>query len=435
MAGVRKRGKTYYGYFYGIKDGKKKRIDFKGTASKTETLNIARMKEDEHRRILLGYKEAPAIAERHKETAYAEIVAEYIAWGEAQGGRNGYPWNNAHANRVHSQLERFWPKALSLEIMGDLYGIVPGVEKAIQQLIEAGKNGKTINLNIGILKAFCNWCIERDYLTDNQLKKVKPVKEEASFNRRAVTMDELHRIVGVITANTDLFGYWQVLLPVACCMGIRSNAIKNLTVDDINLDKCQLRLQAKTAKNRKESVKAISAELAGLVLEYYRSGKVQQLYDKYYSRKDANKLPPKGALIYVPSHPARELDKILMLAGIEKENTEGRIDFHALRKAYATFIIESGANPKEAQAALDHSDPRITFNTYAQVRQDNMHRLADKVTKPVLDMFSSANTVPTANHAGKEKTATSDMTDGCGDALMVVHANLRSNQFSRWKLS
>ena len=143
---------------------------------------------------------------------------------------------------------------------------MPGVEKTVQQLIEAGKNGKTINLNVGILKAFCNWCIERDYLADNQLKKVKPVQEEAAFRRRAVTMEELRRIVGVVTANKDLFGYWQILLSMACCVGIRSNAIRNLTIEDLNLEKCQLRLQAKSAKNRKESFKAISQELAGLVL-------------------------------------------------------------------------------------------------------------------------------------------------------------------------
>ena len=73
-------------------------------------------------------------------------------------------------------------------------------------------------------------------------------------------------------------------------------------------------------------------------------------------------------MLYVPSHTARDLHEDLQRAGIAKQNDEGKIDFHALRTAFATVVVESGANPKEAQTLLRHSDPRITMNMYAKAR-------------------------------------------------------------------
>ena len=244
MAGVRKRGKTYYGYFYGIKDGKKKRIDFKGTGSKTETLNIARMKEDEHRRIMLGYKEAPTIAERHKETAYREVVSEFIAWGKAQGGRNGYPWSIRHARRMHSMLERFWPIELGFVLMGDVYGILPKVEKVIQSQLDQGKSGKSILHDISALNKFCEWCIQRDYLTDNPLKKLSQISTKPKTTRRAITKEELAKIFGVVLANTEVFGHWEILLLTSCCTGLRRGALQGLTIQDLDRQRRAVKLQA-----------------------------------------------------------------------------------------------------------------------------------------------------------------------------------------------
>ncbi len=396
MAGARKEklpSGLYQGWYKGIRNGKIGRIFFVGTSSYSETKRIAQKLEDEHRQIILGYREAPSASQRHRSTSYDKVAAEYLAWGNAQGGRNGFPWSERHARRSRLMLEEFWKESLKLETMGDLYGILPGVEKMIRQLIGDDKAGKTIQHNVSILRAFCRWCVDREYLSENPIRKLAKIDGTPKSHRRALTKDELARIFDVIVANPDRFEYWLVLLPVSCCTGLRSGAIKALTIDHLDLQRGEIRLDAPKAKNRKDGFKEISPELAGLVSDYYHSGKPKALYAKHYARTDATQQPPKKALVYVPSHPARELDKILKLAGIDKTTEEGKIDFHASRVAFATFIVEAGATIKEAQAALDHSDPRITSNVYARTRNGRMHELMDDVTKPVFDLIKCAYSV------------------------------------------
>jgi len=55
------------------------------------------------------------------------------------------------------------------------------------------------------------------------------------------------------------------------------------------------------------------------------------------------------------------------------------VDFHSLRNAFTTLVIDSGANVKEAQSLLRHSTPELTMNVYARARPERLVELADRV--------------------------------------------------------
>lgn len=75
----------------------------------------------------------------------------------------------------------------------------------------------------------------------------------------------------------------------------------------------------------------------------------------------------KEALLSVPSHPARELDKDLAAAGIPKRTEAGKVNFHACQVAYTTFVIEVSATVKEAQTPIRHSTARTRDPRLAEV--------------------------------------------------------------------
>ena len=56
--------------------------------------------------------------------------------------------------------------------------------------------------------------------------------------------------------------------------------------------------------------------------------------------------------------------------------------FHMLRHTHATLLIENGANMKDVQERLGHTDIRITMNTYAHV--------TPKMRKQTVDIFENA---------------------------------------------
>lgn len=110
------------------------------------------------------------------------------------------------------------------------------------------------------------------------------------------------------------------------------------------------------------------------------------------------------ALLYVPSHPARELDKDLKAAGIPKRTSEGKIAFHALRTSFVTLAYEAGANHKEAQELARHSNPTLTANTYGRTRNERLVKVTEMVADRVLLGGIGANMVHETKDGVAEKT-------------------------------
>jgi hypothetical protein len=66
----------------------------------------------------------------------------------------------------------------------------------------------------------------------------------------------------------------------------------------------------------------------------------------------------------------------LEAAGVPYETSEGVADFHALRSAYITYLVASGASVKTCQTLARHSDPKLTIGIYAKA---SLHDIAGAV--------------------------------------------------------
>ena len=129
-------------------------------------------------------------------------------------------------------------------------------------------------------------------------------------------------------------------------------------------------------------------------------------------------------LLYVPSRPARDLDKDLERADITKRIPGlGKVDFHACRVGYTTF--HRGRRQREGGAdAPRHSTPQLTLGLYARDRQENLGRLADTdgsnsarfrpsrcPTEPPFALPPDIETVPTRSELGLANLKTGGLTD------------------------
>jgi len=65
----------------------------------------------------------------------------------------------------------------------------------------------------------------------------------------------------------------------------------------------------------------------------------------------------------------------LATAGIDLTDRNGNeICFHSLRYSYISFLANSNTPPKVVQELARHSDPRLTFNTYARTFEDSKQK-------------------------------------------------------------
>ena len=89
-------------------------------------------------------------------------------------------------------------------------------------------------------------------------------------------------------------------------------------------------------------------------------------------------------MLVVPQNTSLMLDIDLRAAGIPKDTPEGKVDFHALRVAYVTFIFEGGATPPEARELARHRHPELTLGVYARTRTARLQALVDEVAMTIL---------------------------------------------------
>jgi integrase len=368
--GFKKDKTPYPRWRFQYTDAKGVRRTAAGYTSRRETEKLAQRVQSEQDCIRKGYRPAPRSSDACR--AFAQISAEYQAWGQAQGGRGGRSWSVCHARKKKSHLA-YWQEALGLETLADLAGCLPRVEKALRELSERGRTGKTLMNTAETLAAFCDWCLQRGYLAENPIKGLGSFDATPRESRRAMTREEIQRLLAVATEER------RILYETAFCTGLRANELRQITAAHLDRTLGGLRLDAAWTKNRKAGLQPLPGPLFDRLVELAK-GKA-----------------PGEALLYVPSHPARELDKDLTKAGIPKRTADGKLDFHACRVAYTTLVIEAGANVKEAQSLLRHSTPQLTMNVYARARGDRLAEVAERVGAVVMTTCGQGSDVPEAS--------------------------------------
>jgi len=175
--------------------------------------------------------------------------------------------------------------------------------------------------------------------------------------------------------------------------GLRCNEVKTLTEGALTLggESPRITLEARYAKNRKLARVALRPDVAEDLKNYLdaknawvttgKSGQLVPLHSAANARVFAN----------MPSIKVFDLD--LRAAGIPKRDQSGRtLDLHSLRHTFATFMGRSGASMQVAQAAMRHSDPKLTSTTYTHLELVDIGRALDAL--PVIPMDAQSLVAP-----------------------------------------
>src|SRR5262249_48254080 len=149
---------------------------------------------------------------------------------------------------------------------------------------------------------------------------------------------------------------------VAIGSGLRAmKELKPLTPEAFDLDGDPPKVTAEAAytKNKREAVQPIPDSL----VDRLRPWLVQKALGKPVF---------KG----MTHHTAEMLRHDLEAAKVPYETSEGVVDFHALRSAYITYLVHSGASVKTCQTLARHSSPTLTIGIYAKT---SLHDVAGAV--------------------------------------------------------
>ena len=410
-------GRPHPRWRYQFTDWQGRRRTATGTTSEIETRRKATAIQAEHFDIRKGLRPAPNSAQRHSRDLLSLVVNEYLDWGRSQGGKNGNRWSHVHA-RMRQRHLGWWMDKLKLDVLGDLNGALARVEHALRALQAKDAAGKTVQNRAESLKAFCAWCVQRNYLEENPLAGLVPFDTTSRTFRRSLTFDEAAKLIEAAPPHRAL------LYRVALVTGLRVNELRSLTLADLDEANCGLHLRAEWTKNRKAGFQRLSPELVEAIKEAAAGNapgkppeRFRSAHDTTYTTRPTGEAAAGLRLLYVPSHAARDMAKDLAAAGIERKTFGGKLDFHACRTSFTTFVDQGGATAKEIQTAARHSNPTITMRTYVKIRADRMSEIAcgiDRRLQP--PNIKQTELLPLAKAAGAENL---DPASACDERALL----------------
>ncbi len=284
------------------------------------------------------------------------------------------------------------------------------LETFLSNLRAKGRSARTSNCYLAAMKAMGQWCVKTGRLFNNPFRTLSKCNEKADprHHRRALNEQEMGRLLEVsqkrpiaehgreieyldvkgkarkrsnwrrveLTPENfdDCYARGHVLLAskpalmkqaeqsgierpliykTLALTGLRKSELQSITFaqTDLTATPPRLHLLARHAKNRTDSVIPLPPQLAEEIQAFLDSKTPKpKPTDKLFNVSDA-------------------IDKIfnrdLAVAAIAKQDAMGRyVDVHALRHTFATMLSRSGVTLRTAQAAMRHSDPRLTANVY-----------------------------------------------------------------------
>jgi integrase/recombinase XerD len=252
---------------------------------------------------------------------------------------------------------------------------------------------------LSALVTFLNWASTDGRIVTNPLAKLEMPKRD-SQKKGVLTPEQFIALVKTTFEKNVLVGNSSgaeraVLYLLGGMTGLRRKELLGLTWGDIYLgpDGAFVRVPALLTKNSKEAEQPVPPATVA-ILQALKAQARPNESDRVF------------ACLSQYVNTAELLREDLGRAGIEAIDKDGNaICFHSLRNSYISFLANSQTPAKVVQKLARHSDPRLTFNTYARTFAEAEQKavtflpnFGDFVLSTCLDKICTRQDISRDNH-------------------------------------
>ncbi len=227
--------------------------------------------------------------------------------------------------------------------------------------LKKNKNGaRTINRKISSLKSFFEFCIREALIKENPMINIRSLKTSILLPNvlSSKSLDKLFD--SKLFFGNDFIGVRdRFILELFYMTGIRLSELINIKV--IHFDKYSAQLKV-TGKRRKQRILPLTPNIIKLYDSYMKMRNEQQQKSEYlfYSLKGQKSYEK---MIY------RIVNKYLKKISSLKKTSP-----HVLRHAFATHLINNGANLNSIKELLGHSS-LLSTQVYTHISSDKIKKV------------------------------------------------------------
>ena len=229
-------------------------------------------------------------------------------------------------------------------------------------LFQKGLGSKTVARKLSSLKSFFRYLVFKSIISNDPSSEVETPKLLKSIPK-SISEKEVEALLAAPDEKTDIGLRDKTMIETLYSCGLRISELTNLELLNLNLRQGVIRV---VGKGQKERLVPMGDQLIGL-LELYISSSRKNLLNKRHS--DFLFLSTRGQRMTRQSFWHR-IKHYCLASGFEPD----KISPHVLRHAFATHLLNNGADLRVVQLLLGHSDLNTT-QIYTEVARQRLKRL------------------------------------------------------------
>jgi integrase/recombinase XerD len=284
---------------------------------------------------------------------------------------------NNNLQIIDEFLDNFWltnlpSKATLSSYKSDLTIFSNAIDKEILQITTNDINNYLQNRGVGkstksriisTLRTFYKYLVKQKVIENNPAASVNLPKLDKKLPNH-LSNDEINNLITAIDTNTIYGKRDRAMVELMYSCGLRVSELVNLEFQQLKIDDEFIVIHGKGEKDRVLPMNDIATSY---LKDYQQNARdlllKQGKSDSYFLSRFGKKMTRQNFFLIIKNYG--------LLAGIEKN-----ISPHSLRHAFATHLVQNGADLRSVQLMLGHSDISTT-QIYTHIHNTRLKKVYD----------------------------------------------------------
>ena len=233
------------------------------------------------------------------------------------------------------------------------------INEFISSLFNSGLKSSSVNRKISSIKHFYLFLSKKKIIKYSPVYEIETPKQE-KYLPISMSEDEVERLLSSPNSNRIIERRDKAMIEILYATGMRISELVNLKLTDVDFNRSVLKVFGKGSKERLVPYGEKAAEALDI---YLRDRKRSDSKNVFLSNRG--------------SHITRGAFWQRIKIYIKRENLKSSISPHTLRHAFATHLLNRGADLRSVQILLGHSDLSTT-QIYTHIAKQRLGEILKK---------------------------------------------------------
>jgi integrase/recombinase XerD len=229
----------------------------------------------------------------------------------------------------------------------------------ISKLFRDGLKSSSVNRKISSIKSFYTFLQKKKIIMKSPIADIVMPKQE-KYLPVSISEEEVERLLNSPDLNIEIERRDKAIIELLYATGMRISELTNLKLTDIDINRSVLKVFGKGSKERLVPFGEKAAESISLYLKDRKDLKSKEIFLSNRGTKISRGAFWQRIKIY-----------------IKRENLKISISPHTLRHAFATHLLNRGADLRSVQILLGHSDLSTT-QIYTHIAKQRLGEILKK---------------------------------------------------------